>query len=153
MTDSLHLHVGETPNNGKGVFTGKPYRRGDLIFVIAGPISARFTRFTIPIDERLAIDPVPVDNFAAYLNHSCEPNAGIRSRSLVMALRDISCHEEVAIDYAMIVDEYGSEIAEDELVCRCGVPRCRGRLGAYNRLPSERRERYRGYISDWLLQA
>ena len=70
-----------------------------------------------------------------------------------MPLRDVSCHEEVAIDYAMIVDEYGSEIAEGELVCRCGAPRCRSRLGAYNRLPSERRERYRGYISDWLLQA
>lgn len=152
MADSQGVYVAQTPSGGKAVFAGKGYSRGDFIFVIAGPTSSRMTRYTIPIDQDLAVDPAPVDNLAAYINHSCEPNAGIHDRTLVVAFRDIRPHEEVTIDYAMIVDEYGDEIAEDELVCDCGAATCRGRLGAYDRLPSELRQRYRGYISEWLTE-
>ena len=152
MTDNPEVYVAQTTSNGRAVFAGKAYRRGELIFVIAGPISSRMTRYTVPIDARLAVDPAAVDNPAAYINHSCEPNAGVRDRTLVVAFCDIDRDEQVAIDYAMIVDEYGSEITEGELVCRCGAPTCRGRLGAYDRLPSELRQRYRGFISEWLTQ-
>jgi uncharacterized protein len=151
-TSSVGVYVAPTANTGKAVFAGRTYRRGDLILVIAGPISSRFTRYTVPIDERLAIDPLAVDNFSAYLNHSCEPNAGIRNRTLVVALRDVARGEEVTIDYAMIVGEYGNETTEEELACRCGGQACRGRLGAYDRLPADLRRRYRGYISEWLLE-
>jgi uncharacterized protein len=145
------LHVREEEGRGWSLFADRPYRREEPVIMIAGPIVTRPTRFTVPIDAELFIDPAPVDNLARYMNHSCEPNVGIQHRTVAVAVRDIAKEEPVAIDYAMFVDEYGNEVSEDQLICRCGSRDCRGRLGAFDSLPEELRIRYSGFISGWLL--
>jgi len=55
-------------------------------------------------------------------NHSCEPNTGFAGLDVV-ALRDIAAGEELTIDYATFCD--GHLVPFD---CRCGSPRCRGRI-------------------------
>lgn len=150
MKEYGDLSVKEVADRGKGVFAGRTYHKGGFILLVAGPIGAKFTHYTVPIASNLCIDPVPFNNLGMYLNHSCEPNAGIVRRTEVVAMRDILPGEEIAIDYAMIVDDYGDEITEEERVCKCGSDQCRGQFGAYNRLPGELKQRYEGFISDWL---
>lgn len=144
------LEVRETAERGKSLFTTKDIGKDDTVLVMYGPVVTAGTIYTIPTDDGLYIDPVPVGNFAQYLCHSCDPNCGIRNRTEVVTIRDIWAGEEVTIDYAMIVLRYGAEMTPERHVCQCGSARCRGKLGAYKELPKEIRERYKGYISDYL---
>lgn len=68
-------------------------------------------------------------------------------------MRDIFRGEEITIDYAMIVPAYGKEITEANRICRCGAAHCRGKLGAYQELPSALKNKYAGFISEYLLGA
>jgi len=136
---------------GKTLFARKEIKKDEIVMVISGPVVTEPTIYTIPIDNNLFIDPVPMNNPARYLCHDCEPNAGIRDRTLLVAIRDIAKDEEVAIDYAMIVEDYRSEMTPENRVCHCGKPTCRGVLGSWNDLPWGLRKQYFGYISDFLI--
>ena len=61
-------------------------------------------------------------NNARFINHSCEPNAYMRSapgdKVLFFALRDIQAGEEITMDYR---DPYHPAAGE----CRCGSAKCR----------------------------
>jgi hypothetical protein len=145
------LRVARADGRGSSLFADRRYKPEEPVMVTVGPIVAVGTRFTVAIAAELFVDPVPVDNLARYLNHSCDPNVGIRHRTVFVALRDIAAGEEVGIDYAMFVDDYGDEITDEQLVCRCGSPHCRGRLGAFDRLPQDLRSKYAPFTSEWLL--
>jgi uncharacterized protein len=59
-----------------------------------------------------------------YLNHSCSPNAYMRrcyGRVEFYSLRRIKAGEELTCDY-------GETHHDGALACRCGSPRCRGKL-------------------------
>jgi hypothetical protein len=72
-----------------------------------------------------------------YLNHSCDPNAGLRGLRLV-AVRDIAPGEELCFDYS-------TTMAEDywELPCSCGSVHCRGSVRDFKHLPSGVQRKYR----------
>lgn len=159
--DTPNVIVRETAGKGLSLFAAKPFKKDEFILVIAGPIVKKNerTRYTIPISYELAIDPVPVNTISRYLCHSCEPSAGIHQRTLVVAFRDIAAGEEVTIDYAMVLDQYENYFADPEfhkvmtekdIVCHCGAVICRGEFGCYDKLSKELREKYEGYISDYL---
>jgi len=143
--------IKKTGKKGKGIFANKSFKKRDFIFLIAGPIVTKGTKYTIPIAKGLWVDPVPVDNLGKYLNHSCDPNAGIKQRTRVVAFKDIKKDEEITIDYAMIVNKYGNEITKKELKCKCGNRNCRGELGSWSKLPNEIKEKYKGFVSEYLL--
>jgi uncharacterized protein len=138
---------------GKSLYAKKDFQKDDLIFVAFGPIVTKATKHTIPISPTLKIDPtIPEENLSQFICHSCDPNMGIKSRTLFVAMRDIKMDEEVTIDYAMIGYEYGDEMTEEERLCKCGSEQCRGKLGCYKELPDDIKKKYEGYVSDWLLQ-
>lgn len=151
MSNNL-VYVGNTKNKGKSLFANKSFKKGEFIFLIAGPIVNKGTIYTIPISKNLFIDPVPLDHFGKYLCHSCNPNTGIKQRTMVVAFKDIKKNEEITIDYAMIVDKYGEEMTSESIICKCESKHCRGKLGAYSELPNELKKRYRGFISDYLVK-
>jgi len=126
-----NLRVGEKNGKGKTLFATRNIKKDEIIMVISGPIVRTPSIYTIPIDDDLFIDPVPFENPAKYLCHDCEPSAGIRDRTLLVAFRDIMTDEEIAIDYAMIVFDYRSEMTTKNRVCQCGKPSCRKRLGSW----------------------
>ncbi len=70
---------------------------------------------------------------------------------MLVAMRGIKKDEEVVVDYAMFVPHYGDEISEKDLICKCGNVNCRGKLGSYKELSEERKKKYAGFISDYLL--
>jgi len=141
---------------GLGVFASRDFKQGELVVRSTGEVIPYQTEHSIQIDwdRHLEVEPP-----ARYLNHSCEPNLGIRTNADgfpdFVAMRDIGKGEELTWDYAMSEwthYERSDPALEFDLTCRCGSENCRGRLGYYSELPDELKERYRGYISDYLVE-
>ena len=148
---NTNVYVKQTKHKGKALFANRSFKKGEFIVLIAGPTVTKSTIYTIPITFSLFIDPVPVNNLGRYLCHSCDPNAGIKQRTMVVAFKNIKRGEEITIDYAMIVDKYGEEMTPENNLCKCGSKDCRGKLGSWSKLPHEIKEKYRGFVSEYLL--
>ncbi len=144
-----NIYYKETDNHGKSIFAAREFKCGKTVFVVCGPIIKNPTVYTIPIDFNLFIDPLPPGKF---LNHSCEPSCGIKNRTEVVAMRDLEKDKEITIDYAMIVFKYDETRLKQDLTCKCGSKNCRGKFGSYKDLSDELKQKYRGFISDYLLK-
>lgn len=108
MKKKAPLTVQPSAIHGYGVFSRIPLKRGAFIAELRGSkvhyqptIFGQSNRYGdwIGIGKDTWIDPI--DEFQ-YLNHSCDPNAGLRgSRTLKLhAMRDIPAGEEITIDYS-----------------------------------------------------
>ncbi|MES2224291.1 MAG: SET domain-containing protein-lysine N-methyltransferase [Patescibacteria group bacterium] len=82
---------------------------------------------------------------ARFINHSCLPNCGTRDFFDIVAMQDIQKGEELTWDYAMTED------SDWRMRCECGSQNCRKIIGAFSLLDNDTREKYRGYISLWLV--
>jgi hypothetical protein len=140
--------VAESVGYGKTLIANRPFKKDEVVFKITGLEVSTPTIYTIPIDFGLYVDDRGV---GYYLCHSCDPSCGIKNRTCIVAMRDIAQGEEITVDYAMFVPEYGSEMTEENRVCKCGTKICRGKLGSFNELSEERKQAYAGYISEYLL--
>jgi hypothetical protein len=79
------------------------------------------------------------------INHSCEPNCGMRNATTIVAMRDIAVGEELTFDYAM------SDASDyDEFNCNCGTSLCRGRIRADDWRLDTLRHRYKGFFSPYI---
>jgi hypothetical protein len=141
--------------SGVGLFAQRPFYKDEIIAIWGGSVidlarvktlSAAGRQQCVQIDEGLYLwTGVAEPRAADFLNHSCDPNAGMGDRFTVVAMRDIATDEEICIDYAMCD---GSSY--DEFHCGCGTPVCRGRVtGEDWRLPVVQR-RYRGFFAPYL---
>jgi len=72
-----------------------------------------------------------------YVNHSCEPNAGIVNGIYLVAIRPIEDGEEIRFDYSTTMDE-----DHWTMICRCGTESCRKIITDFKYLPAQLRERY-----------
>jgi hypothetical protein len=86
------------------------------------------------------------------VNHSCDPNCGIRANETgahdFVAIRDIIVNEEITFDYAM--RNYGVDYFPKQ--CICGSERCRGRITGWKDLPDEWKNKYEGFVAPYLLE-
>jgi len=80
------------------------------------------------------------------MNHSCEPNCGIKNLFSIVAMQDIQKGEELTLDYDMVED------SDWRMECLCGSPICRKIIGSFGLVPKNIREKYKGYISEWLVK-
>jgi hypothetical protein len=136
-----------------GVFAQHAIPAGERLAVWGGEVITRemlnqlpstARRLTLQVEEGLYLissQEGPGD----WINHSCDPNAGLRGQIVLVAMRDIALGEEIRFDYAM---SDGSPY--DEFECSCGAPNCRGRVTGHDWLRPELRERYAGYFSPYL---
>lgn len=101
---------------------------------------------TLQVDEGIYLAPLgPEEEPADYINHSCDPNAGIRGQVSLVAMRPIAPGEEITFDYAM-----ADSTPYDEFACACGSALCRGRVTGDDWKRPELWERYTGYFSAYL---
>lgn len=150
MTDATdqHLYVAKTPNTGDGLFTRRAIGRHETAFVMRGELrffasrsfddAYRFENW-VGLGRDRWLDPEPP---FLYLNHSCEPNLGVKGEREFVALRDIAAGEELTFDYSITEDE-----VHWVMDCRCGTPQCRGTVGAVQFMPTEALERYLPYVN------
>jgi uncharacterized protein len=100
---------------------------------------------TIQIYDELYLAPFDMVEPADFINHSCNPNAGICGQISLVAMRDIFANEEITFDYAM-----ADSSSFDEFDCACGAATCRGRVSGDDWKRPELWARYDGYFSTYL---
>lgn len=136
--------------SGNGVFALRPIRQGELIVIFGGVVHeweafihlpARERSLCIQVEERHFLVPRPA-GAADYVNHSCDPNAGLSGQIALIAMRDIHPGEEVCFDYAM-----SDTMPYDEFECNCGAPNCRGRISGNDWQKPELQKKYAGYFA------
>jgi hypothetical protein len=152
---SPKLEVRPDPEKGGfGVFAREAARTGEVLVVWGGNIVTEEQLETLPpvtqhhsvqIDEGLYLATIGELEPADYVNHSCEPNLGLRGQISLVALRDIQADEEVCFDYAMT-----DSTPYDEFECHCGLPTCRGIVSGNDWQRPELWARYAGYFSPYL---
>lgn len=128
------LSIRKSSINGKGCFTTKTFSRGRKIAEYTGErISdfearkrARGRRHLriCDIDGRFSLDGARGGNGTHYINHSCDPNAYMKTlygHVLFFARRDIKAGEEITVDYE-------ETLLPDSRRCHCGARNCRGTI-------------------------
>lgn len=131
MSDKLEVR--ESSIYGKGCFALVPFPRRKKIAAYAGELlrgkrrierrlQAQSAPKIISLRDDLAIDGAAGGDETAYINHSCAPNAYMRSvpgyKVIFFALRNIKAGEEITIDY---------RDPDHPQVCRCGAQNCRSK--------------------------
>jgi hypothetical protein len=139
---------------GVGVFANREIPRGELIMAIDGPVidfaetkrRGRQEHMAIQIAYNNYIDTRPP---GVFVNHSCEPNAGIIRNKYLVALRDISKGQEIRYDYSTTMEDRSFTLR-----CRCGSPGCRKVVRDFSTLPMAIRERYitQGIVMSFILK-
>jgi hypothetical protein len=153
---STKLKAKSYPNKGGyGVFADTVIGAGELLVVWGGNVvtgeqfahlSPREKTHSIQIEENLyQVPSLPNPEPGDFINHACDPNAGLNGQIALVARRDIWPGEEICFDYAM---SDGSPY--DEFDCACGSPLCRGRVTGNDWQRPELQARYAGYFSPYL---
>jgi SET domain-containing protein len=138
---------------GRGMFARQPMAVGELMVVWGGDVvpTAQFKqlpeyqkRQSAQVEENfylVSTKPGPGD----FINHSCDPNAGLDGQIAIRAMRAIQPGEEVCIDYAMCDSTPG-----EDFTCACGAPNCRHVITAEDWKLPELQKRYASFFSPYL---
>lgn len=125
-------------NKGWGVYAIRNFKKGEIIYKLRGrKINYKNLCFNVKNFRKQVCNPLQVgrnsylflDKFSILFNHSCQPNAGIKNKSTLFALKDIKKGEEITYDYSTTIDE--------SFVCRCGSKKCRGAISDFFSLSPE----------------
>ena len=151
--DSKKIVLKKTLRFGLGVFAKKTIRKNEIVAVFDGPIydgdyepwTHDLYNHTIQFGKNLWRDSM---GLARYVNHSCDPNCGIKKLFYVVAMRTIRPGEQITWDYEMT-----EKNPTWRLKCKCGSPLCRKIIGHYRMMPLEIRIKYKGYISEWIIKS
>ncbi len=139
---------------GKGVFAREDIRKGEPIFFLTGKYLTYdevlklpgLGHRTIQVDRHAYISPLFP---ATYINHNCDPNAGIRDDLCFIALRDIPADTEVCFDYSTSMLE-----RDWTMKCGCGSPNCRKVITDFDHLPKDLQRKYidLGVVQQFILR-
>ena len=138
---TVPLRIAKSPH-GLGQFATCDVPAGATILFFTGEMLGLDEVLASGIDESypLQIGPstyLDLDARSRVVNHSCEPNAGLRSDRILIALRDIRCDEEICYDYSTTMSE-----RRWTMQCHCGEKSCRGIVGDFQDLPLFLQQRY-----------
>ncbi len=143
--------------SGNGTYAKKAIRKGELIAVFGGHVlemkkwrmlPKKIMHMGITINENLAIGAIEEDELGEgdFVNHSCDPNAGINGQIFLVAMRDIKANEEIVFDYAMVLS-----LNKFKIKCNCGSKNCRKEIRWDDWKDPLLQKKYDGYFS-WYLQ-
>jgi SET domain-containing protein len=143
---------------GQGTFAVEFIPRGAFIRTLTGEVvteaelDARIRAGTERLDDSIRVGPdayLDIDEESRVVNHSCEPNAGVRGQADLFALRDIPAGEEITFDYSTTVAPWpgadDTPYPETEWRmegCQCGAARCRETIGDVLTIPDDTLRKY-----------
>lgn len=142
-----HIYIATSPINGKGIRSGENIKRGEVIQPIKGKMKFMTIKCKndslsnpnwIGVAKNQWIDPGKPFKF---LNHSCNPNAGVRGKINIVAIKDIKEGEEITLDYSIVEGD-----SSWEMKCECGAPNCRSIIRSIQFLPKENYHEYMPFI-------
>ena len=135
-------HIVRNCETGRGVFASANISAGSVIMNYSGPL-LKYDQ-TSPTTLALQIGPDlyigESGNADDFVNHSCDPNAGMLIDGTdvrLIAIRNISPGQQITFDYSTTMDE-----DDFEFDCLCGSPKCRRRIRDFKHLPVELRHGY-----------
>ena len=137
--------IRRSPIQGVGAFATRPIPRGTRLIEYCGElltsaeadkrypdgVDERHHTYLFAIDDDVVIDAAVGGNDARFINHSCDPNCDAvidGGRIWIETVLDISPGEELAYDYAYILDERHTPAAKRRFPCTCGSKLCRGTI-------------------------
>ena len=139
-----YLYCAPSGVAGYGLFAGRGFRQGELLFSLRGRLfggrrpgieDEEWFAHSYQLDRDLYLYPETPEG--RYINHGCDPNAGLREDLEMIALREIEAGEEVFFDYSTTMSERSWTMP-----CRCGSPQCRGQIADFHELPASAKRRY-----------
>ena len=146
-----------SPIQGRGLFAREKITACEIVAVKGGHIISaddfadireEVPPAEIQIEDDLYIAPRNAQEVEANilcLNHSCNPNVGVKGQITFVAMRDIPAETELTIDYVMI-DGNPAERME----CSCGEKECRRIIAGDDWQRIELQKRYAGYFSRYI---
>jgi uncharacterized protein len=139
---------------GKAVFARELILPGEVVAVWSGRLVSAdelddlpedICRHTVQVEEGLYLASLTPHEAPDFINHACEPNAGLDGQITIVAMLTIHPGDEVTIDYAMCD---GSPY--DEFECACGSSHCRGQITGNDWRDPVLWKRYAGHFSPYL---
>jgi SET domain len=123
-----------------------PFRRGETVSTLHGPLSRSRGLFTLQVGKDLHVPPYGDGSADDYLDHSCAPNTELdETRWEFVARRDIARGELITFNYLT---------TEWELLqpfdCLCRESDCLGRISGYRFLTARQRNELDGRVASWL---
>lgn len=157
------LEIQDTGRYGRGVFTTKDLKKGDVLIVMGGYIcntdqenelGALATENNMDISEEWSFCPITeadLERMPQHLvNHSCDPNTGFSDPTFMVAIKDIPAGSEIVYDYAFVMWSAEESALHFEMECLCGSAHCRKRITENDwRLP-ELQAAYGDYFQPFL---
>jgi SET domain-containing protein len=148
--DDPPFEIRASPIQGQGAFATRHIPAGTRLIEYAGqrltPEQAdarypdvdgeRHHTYLFAIDDDIVIDAAFENNDARFINHSCDPNCDAvveDGRIWIDTIRDVEAGEELAYDYAYVLEERHSPAAKRRYPCSCGAAGCRGTILAKKR--------------------
>jgi hypothetical protein len=147
-----HVTVKESCTHGLGVFATSAFMPGELILLIDDSYVID-QEHPVPAGEETHCDylesgkVVWMQSPERHINHSCDPNAFVRTVAgvrQVVALKQISEGEEIGYDYC--VNGFGDTVWN----CTCSAPSCRKTIHSdFFHLPISLQLEYLPLLDDW----
>lgn len=139
---------------GLGIFAVENISKDEIVIIKAGHIltldQVKALKSDIhpelQIDDNKFICPSndsEIEDSMAYINHSCEPNVGMRGDIVSVVMRDVKAGEELVIDYGMIDNQ------DYFMTCACGSAKCRKTITGHDYLLPEI-QKYGTYLSAYI---
>ncbi len=137
------IYVCKSEIEGLGVRIGENVKKGELIFHFKGSPKFKINKTLkdalahpnwLGVAQNQWIDPNKPYKF---LNHSCSPNATIKGKVSLVAIRDIEEGEELTFDYSVTESD-----TRWEMPCACGNNNCRKIVRSVHFIPQEQLSKY-----------
>jgi SET domain-containing protein len=148
-----------SPISRYGMFAKKKIKKNELILVWGGSVLTKKDMAKLPkavSDHEYPLQVYPGIFFgpkrtgdidqAEMVNHSCDPNAGIKGQCVLVARRDIKPGEEITYDYET------TDTEDMNFKCNCGSKICRGRIDGGSWKKPEWRKKNKDYLSWYITE-
>lgn len=147
--------------HSSGLYATEPIERDEMVAIWGGyikPFSEVASYFSNGVETPVEISAITVeDGFVITsmkeseldkgdrINHSCDPNCGIRGQITLVAMRRIGAVEEITFDYAMV-----DSFPKYRFQCSCGSRLCRKVVTNDDWKRKDLQMRYGNYFSNYL---
>jgi hypothetical protein len=144
------LELRKTPAKGDGVFAARRFHFGEI--VLAGVMHEEQPGNHVHASQIGENKWVLYAGLRNQVNHSCEPNCGIRANQSgghnLIAIKEIEANDEITYDYAMenyVIDHFSQP-------CRCGAGKCRIRITGWKDLTDKQKQEIANFAAPYLLE-
>lgn len=155
--------IRKSPITGQGGFAKTLIKKGELVAIWGGHVISNeqylklskeiqeegHSGYPLEIHGNFCLGPITIKEVdgALFLNHSCNPNIGIKGQIVFVAMRDIKPGEELTYDYATVDSD---ETILMNFQCNCGSPNCRKIITSNDWRDPGFQKKYKGYLSWWI---